>query len=271
MLNRKINSASFDEELRNRRSKIHEEDTPTSIQSNKTNSLWVEPETGEIFNRSNPSTEGDTLYAKPKSQVNTPNFKNMMNSPNHTLSIETHYLPYVFYAFMIISQLILTWLIYSQPEELRQSMKTSLATLEGFSKQLASQNNQMSLLIDDMNELNDAIDSLIEDLSTSKSFINKTHGANHHQDQISKKLSQKAVVKSSTLMPPLTTSIKYLGSGMRDEFHQVLLETPAGIQFHRIGDLVFKQWRLSAIEPQKVLLTTINGQQQIIQLSKVLP
>jgi hypothetical protein len=271
MLNRKINPESFQEELRDRRSNIHEEIPSTPIQSNITNSQWIEPETGEIFNRSNPSSVEAPFYPTPQSNVNTPNSQNMIKTPNPFLSISRTYVTYAFYAFIMMSQLFLTWLIYTQPEELRHSMKQSLVTTQEFSKQISAQNNQISLLIDDMSELNDAIDSLIEGLPPTKSLINKTHIANNDQDQTPKKQTHKAILKKSTSPSPISSSIKYLGSGMRDELHHVLLETPTGIQFHRIGDIVFNQWRLSAIEPQKILVTTANGQQQIIQLSKVLP
>jgi hypothetical protein len=172
---------------------------------------------------------------------------------------------------MMTSQLVLAWLISSQTEELQYSIKQPLTIIHDFSKQIASQNNQMSLLIDDVSELNESVDSLIEDLSPPKSLINKAHNSSNQEDQILKNLTKKTNVTKSISLSSVTSSIKYLGSGMRDEFHKVLLETPAGIHFYRIGDIVFKQWRLSAIEQQKVLLTAPNGQQQIIQLSKVLP
>lgn len=266
MLNRKINPESFDQLLRSYQPPEDRHGYPDSAPSTRPNEIWVEPETGEILNaRPNPHanhTQTQAFPSHPQDHSYPKDFNTMITKSSNPLSLDNAYQSYIPWVLMYALQFILLWLVYSQTASFEQSLQQSLLSVGEIPKELSAQKGQLGLVLEEITILNERLDSEQEQMTKSK-----PSEVSVSDKPIVKNSSPKKVSRSSTPTLP----IKYLGTAMRNENHQVLIESPAGIQFFRIGDLIFKGWRLSAIESQKLLLTNADGHQQIIPLTKSHP
>lgn len=270
MLNRKINPESFDQDLHAYQPSEDRYGHPDSASSTKTNNVWVEPETGEILSarpsrHTNPHTNythTQALPPHPQDHSHPKDFSTMIKKSSNPLGFDNAYMSHIPWVVICILQLILLWLIYSQTTSFEQSFHHSLASIGDIPKELSAQKSQLELVLEEITILNERLESEVEAMSKSKPSDTPLA-----EKPIVKNKSQKKVAMNSRPALP----IKYLGAAMRDENHQVLIESPTGIQFFRVGDLVFKEWRLSAIESQKLLFTNTVGQQQIIPLTKIHP
>lgn len=261
MLNRKINPESFDQFLHAYRPPTDMPREPHSTFSPQGNQTWVEPETGEILN--SPTSQIKKQSFSFTQEHSAPeNFDPMIKNIPNPISIDKTYLPYLPCLITLALQLLVSWFTYQQSQLIELSINQSLQANELVTKELASQKTQLSQFLEEVIALNESLESEILDISKSKvTEVNST------EKPIAKSTPPKKTRPGSTISP----AIKYLGAATRDENHQVLIESPTGIHFFRIGDIVFKGWRLSAIESQKLLLTNIDGHQQIIPLTKVYP
>lgn len=261
MLNRKINPESFDQLLHSYRppTDTHEESILSTASLN--HQVWVEPETGEIMNTPSSTSFAQTMpNTKDPSPLNT--FSNMIKKSTPPFGVDSNPLSYLPWLVMLALQFALGWFVYSQSEFLEQSLKQSFRTIEDIPQEFASQKNHLNHVLEEIALLNELLESELDQISKTKTSEVTSLEKPNVKTTIPKKITRPATP---------TLPIKYLGSAIRDENHQVLIESPAGVHFFRVGDVIFKGWRLSAIESQKLLLTTIDGHQQIIPLTKIHP
>lgn len=261
MLNRKINPESFDQLLHAYRppTETHEEAIlPTSTLKQP---IWIEPETGEILNAPPNFNQTQTIpKTQNPSRLNT--FSSMIKQSTPPFGMNANSLAYLPWLIVLALQFATAWFIYSQSEFFEQSLKQSFLTIEDISKEFVAHKNQLNLVLEEITLLNELLESELDQQSKSKASEMVSL-----EKPITKINAAKKITRPSVPVLP----IKYLGTAIRDENHQVLIESPAGVEFFRVGDLIFKDWRLSAIEPQKLLLKTIDGHQQIIPLTKIHP
>ena len=261
MFTRKISSQSFDDALGDYRHNphiLHEESFEKSNPDEATHHF--DPQTGEILS---PSTPKINAQSAPKSNTEKHYFSQFKQEK---LNISSSLL-FLLISIHLILSVSVTYLITTH------LLKNQTLQLEKNAELLTELKKNQISSVDVLHEIQENISESSQEGQPQD--ISNSDLASNLEAKFEALLQKNIFNPQKTIPSSARTqkvaqlkNIKYLGSIKKHDKHHVLIDIDSVVKQIEIGEVIREGWRLAAIEPQKIILATPNGQRHILHLHK---